>query len=157
MNVQYCFKIGIFSLLIGITACKGSSEVGDDSASGDTVDREAIYWTRVDSAKMEFTEADVKFMTGMIAHHAQALIMSRLAPTHGGSSAVLTLAKRIINAQKDEIASMQQWLRERGQPVPRVEINGLDLTIHGVDRKMDHTNMAGMLSPAQLKELDQKL
>jgi uncharacterized protein (DUF305 family) len=78
---------------------------------------------------MRFTDADVEFVTGMISHHAQALIMSELAPSHGASQSVQTLAARIINAQRDEIALMQRWLNDRGQPVPQVKIDGLDLTI----------------------------
>lgn len=93
-------------------------------------------------------------MTGMIGHHAQALVMSRLAPTNGASPAVQRLAARIINAQKDEIATMQKWLRDREQPVPEVHIDGLKLTIHGAgEHGMHHMNMPGMLSQAQLEEL----
>lgn len=113
---------------------------------------EALYYARLDSARMRFTPADVNFMTGMIAHHAQALVMAALAPTHGASESVRTLCARIINAQRDEIATMQQWLRDRGQPVPEVHIDGLDLMIHGVADH--HHHMPGMLSRAQLEELD---
>lgn len=90
---------------------------------------EALYWARIDSSKMNFTQADVDFMTGMIGHHAQALIMSDLAPANGASQSIQTLAARIINAQKDEIETMQNWLEERNQPVPRVHIDGLNLMI----------------------------
>lgn len=118
---------------------------------------EALFNARQDSAKMRFTQADVDFMVGMIGHHAQALIMSRLAPENGASSAVQVLASRIINAQNDEIAAMQRWLKERDQPVPMVHIEGLILTIHGGGHEhmghMDHTNMPGMLSQTQLNEL----
>src|SRR5687767_11423458 len=62
--------------------------------------------------------ADVRFMSTMIGHHAQAIDMASLAPTHGASPTIQTLAARVINAQKDEIALMQQWLRDHGQPVP---------------------------------------
>lgn len=113
---------------------------------------EALYWERKEEAQSSFTEADVRFMTGMIGHHAQALIMARLAPTNGASASVQTLAARIINAQQDEIASMQRWLRERGQPVPEVHIDGLHLMVHGGGHH-DHTHMPGMLTQAQLEEL----
>jgi uncharacterized protein (DUF305 family) len=53
-----------------------------------------------------FTEADVRFMSGMISHHAQALVMAGWAPSHGASPSVRTLAERIINGQQDEITSM---------------------------------------------------
>jgi len=128
----------------------------ESSAKADKAELEELYWAKIDSSKMNFTEADVKFMTGMIGHHAQALIMSELAPKNGASSQVQTLAARIINAQKDEIATMQNWLRERDQPVPEVNINGLNLMIHGTG--MDHSNhmkMAGMLSQDQLVELSE--
>jgi uncharacterized protein (DUF305 family) len=90
-------------------------------------------------------------MQGMIAHHAQALVMSRLAPTHGASPAVQTLAARIINAQQDEIATMQRWLRDRGQTVPEIHIEGTTLMVHGAEHG---AHMPGMLTPEQLQELD---
>ena len=78
---------------------------------------EELYWSRIQESKMNFTQADVDFMTGMISHHAQALVMSDLAPENNASPTIQTLAARIINAQKDEIATMQNWLKERNQPV----------------------------------------
>ncbi len=141
----------------------------------DTAEKESIFWARQESARTRFVQADVDFMTGMIGHHAQALIMSDLAPKNGASPEIQTLAARIINAQKDEIAIMQTWLRDRDQPVPEVHIDGLNLMIHGLEDEggqgahgghgggdhgggdhggmHDHSDMPGMLSPAQLEEL----
>ena len=93
-----------------------------------------------DSARAH--DADVRFMQHMIAHHGQALVMSRLAPTHAASNPVRILAARIENAQQDEIALMQQWLRSRGQEAP------------GPHDHADHADMPGMLTPAQLRELE---
>ncbi|MTI88955.1 MAG: DUF305 domain-containing protein [Balneolaceae bacterium] len=151
--------LGLF-LLVGATACSSTSNTlsNTNTSSGSQSELEELYWARQDSARMNFTEADVKFMTGMIAHHAQALIMSRLAPENHASPQVQTLTSRIINAQKDEIKTMQAWLRDRGQPVPEIHIDGLELTITGVSdkpMKVDHTKMAGILSPQQLKELSE--
>jgi uncharacterized protein (DUF305 family) len=112
---------------------------------------EALYEARADSARQHFTAADTRFMTSMIGHHAQALVMARLAPTHGASPAVRTLAARIINAQEDEIALMQRWLLNRGQPVPEIHIDGLQLMIHGPEHAM---HMPGMLTDEQMRELD---
>ena len=100
---------------------------------------------------MRFTPADARFVTDMIGHHAQAIVMARMAPTHGASPTVQTLAARILNAQNDEIALMRQWLEERGQPVPELMYMGNDVMVHGVDHSMD---MPGMLTPAQIAELD---
>ena len=102
---------------------------------------------------MRFTEADVRFMTGMIAHHAQALVMAGLAPTHGASQPLQTLTARTINAQQDEIATMQRWLRDRGQPVPEVHIEGTTLVVRGAGD--DAMHMPGMLTSDQMRDLDQ--
>lgn len=116
---------------------------------------EALFQARADSARMRYSEADVHFMTGMIGHHAQALVMARMAPTHGASPTIRTLAARIHSAQQDEISLMQQWLRERGRPVPEVHIEGARLMIHGGGEHAEHhAHMPGMLTDAQLAELD---
>ncbi len=135
-------------------ACGGAGGPRGETAPGpaatSTAELEAIYRARSDSARLRFTEADVRFMTGMIGHHAQALVMAGLAPTHGASPAIQTLGARIINAQQDEIATMQQWLRDRRQTVPDVHIMGTTLMVHGPDYVM---HMPGMLTPDQIREL----
>lgn len=150
---------GVVVLLVVLTAtacggaARGPAETGPRQPGGlSDAEIEAIYRARRDSARMRFTDADVHFVTGMIGHHAQALVMSRLAPSNGANPSVRTLAARIINAQRDEIALMQRWLRNRDQPVPEVEINGTDLMIHGAEHAM---HMPGMLTPEQMRELEQ--
>jgi uncharacterized protein (DUF305 family) len=90
-------------------------------------------------------------MTGMIHHHAQAIEMGRMAPTHGASPMIRTLAARIINAQRDEIALMQRWLRDRDEPVPQVHVSDEGVMVHGADHGM---HMPGMLTPEQIRKLD---
>lgn len=147
--------IAALLILVGAVACKSTQNLQTNTSSTDKSEMEEIYWARVDSSRMSFSDADVDFMTGMIGHHAQALIISRLVPENGASREVQTLASRIINAQKDEIATMQQWLRDRNQPVPQIEIEGLNLTIDGMGHHhhSGHMNMPGMLSQDQLDEL----
>jgi len=88
-----------------------------------------------------YTVADVEFMQGMIAHHAQAIYMSRMAEAHGANPRVLKLANKIDQSQVAEIRIMQQWLRANDQAAP--------------DTSSWRTmTMAGMLTEAQLKELD---
>lgn len=128
------------TLLLGLfflSACKSTGSVFEsDSTISQTaqIDRnfaelEALYWARIDSSRMHFVQADVDFMSDMIIHHAQALIMSRLAPTNQASQTIQTLAARIINAQQDEIATMQKWLRDRGQSVPLVSFDDLVMIV----------------------------
>jgi uncharacterized protein (DUF305 family) len=109
----------------------------------------AIAKARADSVRHPYTAADVQFMTGMIGHHAQAIVMSGWAPTHGAGSSVRLLCERIINAQQDEIATMQTWLRDRNEPVPQA--SGAGMKMAGMDHPM---LMPGMLTDAQLQQLD---
>jgi uncharacterized protein (DUF305 family) len=135
------------------TACAPAAQTADEVAPQPSVDvaaYEALYRARRDSAMMQYSEADVHFVTGMIAHHAQALIMSALAPTNEAGPVIRTLTARIINAQKDEIALMQQWLRDRGEDVPVLEGEGVDVVVLG----HEHMHMAGMLTPDQLADLE---
>lgn len=90
----------------------------------------------------------------MIAHHAQALIMARLAPEKGASPSIQTLASRIINSQKDEIASMQRWLSDRDQAVPKISFEGLDMKIMLDGQPFtSYRKMRGVLSQDQLEKL----
>ena len=101
--------------------------------------------------RQKFTAADVKFMTGMIGHHAQAIEMATMAPKNGASPTLLTLAGRIMNAQRDEIRLMQQWLRERNQEVPDPFHKDEHEDMAGMHHH--HDMMPGMLSEEQMKEL----
>ncbi len=138
--------------VVASMACAGAGtgvETTPSPAGGSTAALEALYRARLDSARTRFTEADVRFMTGMISHHAQALEMAGFAPTRGVGPSVRTLAARTINAQRDEITVMQQWLRDRGQPVPEVSTG--DSTVRVPNGGMF---MPGMLTPQQMRELD---
>ena len=114
-------------------------------------DSAAIANAKDDKHRYAFTKADVDFMSGMIHHHAQAIVMAKMAPTHGASSAVLTLAERIINAQTDEITLMSNWLRDRNQPVPEPSPTGMKMKMGGEEHVM---LMPGMLTEEQMKQLD---
>jgi len=121
--------------------------------------------TQPEPARYPHSEADVQFMSGMIGHHAQALVMAGWAPSHGASPAVRTLAERIVSGQRDEIALMQQWLRDRGQPVPEPSIDtsrgthdsGTGMMKHPGPSGHEHAGhdmlMPGMLTQAQMEEL----
>jgi uncharacterized protein (DUF305 family) len=112
-----------------------------------------IARARADSLRNPYVEADVEFMYNMIGHHAQAITMSRLAPTHGASPEVQRLAARIINAQQDEIAIMERWLRDRQKPVPVIPTDG-SAPMMLMNGETMHMLMPGMLTPAQLQQLD---
>lgn len=104
-----------------------------------------------------YIPADIDFLTGMIAHHAQAIMMSKWAPGHGASSSIQDLCARIVVSQRDEITAMQRWLRDRGLPAPAPDTlwHGAAMpampSMPGAQAPM---LMPGMLSAAQLAQLD---
>lgn len=130
-------------LALALAACGGAARGSAQAAPAPAA--------AADTAR-GYTEADVRFMTAMIPHHAQAVAMSRMALTHDANPQVRRLAERIINAQVDEIATMQQWLRDRGQPVPEADPAGLRMDHGGAEH---HMLMPGMLTAEQMAQLDQ--
>jgi len=98
-----------------------------------------------------YSDADIAFMTGMIPHHAQAVIMAGWAPTHGARSDVAILCERIVVGQADEIRSMQQWLSDHGLPVPDATATRMKMKMNGVEHDM---LMPGMLTDEEMAELD---
>ena len=96
-----------------------------------------------DLSGIEHTAADVRFMQGMIGHHAQALEMAEAATDQAGSEAVRLLAQRIDISQRDEIRMMQEWLAARVEDVP-----GLD---H--HHRPGAMPMPGMLTAEQMSRL----
>ena len=96
-----------------------------------------------------YTTDDVDFMSGMIYHHAQAVLIAGWAPTHGASSSVRTLCDRIVASQNDEIALLSRWLATRHEAVPHPDPD------HMMMPGMDSTHMMpGMLSAEQLAQLE---
>ena len=94
-----------------------------------------------------YTAADVRFMQGMIGHHAQALVVAALVPERTQRSDFHLMAERIGLSQETEIAQMKRWLEERGEVVPSA-----DAHVHAA---MGHGQlMPGMLTDAELKRLE---
>jgi len=106
---------------------------------------------RPELVRAPYNAADVEFMTGMIPHHAQAVVMAGWAASHGARPDVRVLCERIVVAQGDEIAMMRNWLRDRGQPVPAADATHHRMKMNGVEHDM---LMPGMLSPEEMAQLD---
>ena len=106
---------------------------------------------RPDLVRGPYNQADVTFMQGMIPHHAQAVLMAKMARTHGAREGVRVLCERILVAQSDEITMMRNWLRDRGQVVPAADATHHKHTMNGVAHDM---LMPGMLTPEEMAALD---
>jgi uncharacterized protein (DUF305 family) len=107
-----------------------------------------------------YTAADVQFMQGMIAHHAQALAMTALVPPRTGRQVMRLLAQRIEVSQNDEIGLMQRWLQRRHEAVPALDAKHVATmqtnAMPGMSMGSAPTSsmmMPGMLTPEQLAQL----
>jgi uncharacterized protein (DUF305 family) len=111
-------------------------------------------------AKSSFTQADVRFMQGMIVHHQQAVEMAELVADRTNDEDVTTIAGRILSSQADEIEFMNEWLSARDQKTVMVGMDHsqmdhsqMDHSTHMMGHAMDHSQMAGMATPEQMAEL----
>jgi uncharacterized protein (DUF305 family) len=146
-------KMAILTAGFFLAACsghRGEVRTSAQPATGNQGGYATRSASRTTKSSYPYTQADVRFMAGMIEHHAQALVMAGWAASHGANPSVRTLAERIINGQQDEIATMQRWLRDRGQPVPEPG-QEMKMKMAGGEHEM---LMPGMLTEAQMKELD---
>ena len=106
---------------------------------------------RPDLVRQPYSDADINFMSGMIPHHAQAVLIAGWARSHGAREDIARLCERQVVAQRDEIAFMRNWLRDRGQPVPAADATHHRMKMNGVEHDM---LMPGMLTPDDLAQLD---
>jgi uncharacterized protein (DUF305 family) len=106
---------------------------------------------RPDLVRQPYSDADIDFMTGMIPHHAQAVLIAGWAASHGARPDVRILCERQVIAQRDEIEFMRNWLRDRGQFVPAANATHHRMKMNGVEHDM---LMPGMLSAEELAQLD---
>ena len=130
MSASRILAVAATLILAALTACSGAKESTEQPSPRPV-------------SRYPYTEADVRFMSDMIGHHAQALAMAALAPRNEASPEILRLAERLTAGQQDEIGTMERWLRARGKPVPDPHH-----AMHGLP-------MPGMLTEAQMRELEQ--
>ncbi len=97
-----------------------------------------------DLANLSFTDADVKFMQGMISHHAQAVEMGALVEDRTNREALIAMAQRISISQEDEMSMMRGWLEDRGLDIPDE---------HAHHSMGEDDLMPGMLSPEDFAQL----
>src|SRR5215813_13500242 len=141
--------------LLALIANSACTHATMNHAKASAADKAAIHQPteaqRALGIYQPFSQADIDFMTGMIPHHAQAVIMAGWAPSHGARSDVGILCERIVVGQNDEIRSMQTWLRDRDQPVPDAKSTRMKMKMNGVEHDM---LMPGMLTDEEMAALD---
>ena len=133
---------GLACITLGVTPGQAQPPIVQPGAPGEP-SREISAAEASDLAGIRYTDADVKFMQGMIPHHAQALEMTGLLATRTGRDVMRQLARRIEISQEDEIAMMQEWLRVRAQTVTPIDAH----------HAPDWAPMPGMLSREEMDRL----
>jgi uncharacterized protein (DUF305 family) len=133
----------LFLLAVPAAGPAAAAPIVQPGAPGEPA-RELTAEEAVEIADTSYSPADVRFMQDMIPHHHQALEMAALVEGRTNNRELIDVAGRIDATQRDEIAFMQDWLRERGERVP-------DPTTHHAMHM--HHEMAGMATPEQMAEL----
>jgi uncharacterized protein (DUF305 family) len=123
-------------------APRGGARVVQPGAPGEGT--RVLELTDLAAPSPPWTDADVRFMRGMIPHHAQALDMAALVRERTENEDIRLLAQRIEISQKDEIATMRRWLQGRGLEPPGE---------HAHHMMGDHALMPGMLTSGQMGRL----
>ena len=145
MSRRLIAAVGLSLMLVGASSFRASA--GADWQSAQAADPKP----RPDLVRQPYSDADVEFMAGMIPHHAQAVLFAGWAGSHGARPEIRVLCERMVIGQRDEIAFMRTWLRDRGQAVPDANATHHRMKMNGVEHDM---LMPGMLSPAELAQLD---
>ena len=135
--------LGVFLLCQATSLMAQDVPIIQPGAPGDAA-RELSAEEAIEIANTSYSPDDAQFMTDMIPHHNQAMQMAELVPDRTNRQELNDVAGRINASQEDEIAFMQQWLRERGEPIPEPTAHDAMHTTH---------KMAGMASPEEMAEL----
>ena len=137
MKRSYSPVLLLSAFAVGLGSCGGAARSAADLEALAALNRQG------------HSPADVHFMTNMIPHHAQAVLFAGWAESHQASSAIQIFCARMVVAQRDEIVTMRSWLLERDEPAPPAEYSRMRMPAGA-----DHQAMPGMLTEAQLNELD---
>jgi uncharacterized protein (DUF305 family) len=146
------------ALLLGAFACSSAGRGGaaDPTLTPSTAGA-AMVSSIGDTTAHGNAAADVRFLQGMIPHHAQALTMVAMIPARSTREEMRLLGERIAVSQRDEIASMRRWLESRGEYAPAVDSAGAHA--HGAHaaqppgHEAQHHAMPGMLTDEELSRL----
>jgi uncharacterized protein (DUF305 family) len=137
---KYVFLV-ILTFLMGDFAFADNAPIIQPGAPGEN-SKKLDPETATSIAMTSHIDADIKFLQGMIVHHQQAIVMSKLAAKRTNNKTIIDLANRIDLSQVDEINFMESWLSSRDQNAH--EMNHKDHM---------HMNMSGMATPAQIESL----
>ncbi|WP_094979788.1 DUF305 domain-containing protein [Rhodococcus pyridinivorans] len=146
--------VGAMALAVVFTAAACS-----DSDTGTTAATSSATTSATASAADEaaaHNDADVMFAQMMIPHHSQAIEMSDMLLAKQDIPADVTaLAEQIKAAQGPEIAQLESWLEQGGEPTEMPETGNNDMPGMDMDEGMDGMEgMEGMQMEGMMSEED---
>ncbi|MEU2122684.1 DUF305 domain-containing protein [Nocardia niwae] len=109
------------SILVLAAAAALSLAGCGDSDTGHTAEHGTSTTTSAGpsaTARAEFDDADVTFLQMMYPHHAQAVEMARLVPSHTDNAQLRALATQVEQAQAPEMQQITALLQSFGKPAP---------------------------------------
>jgi uncharacterized protein (DUF305 family) len=148
--VHHLNSVYVLVMVLALTACGGTARTAGQPGVQPLGD-DAVAVPFIGNVIGDPNPADVAFMSGMIPHHAQAVLIAGWAATHTTRRDVRVLAERIVVGQRAEIALMQTWLKDRSLPVPASDATHHRMVMNGMEHDM---LMPGMLTEADLAQLD---
>ena len=138
MMNKLCAGVAVSAVLLAATGCGNDN---DDAASE----------TQTAANGDVFNDADLAFASGMIQHHAQALLMVDITMDRELDPEILQLADDVRAAQVPEIEQMAAWLTAWDKPIPETVRDHANAH-GGGDVEMD--DMPGMMSEDDMSELE---
>ncbi|PKV79758.1 DUF305 domain-containing protein [Nocardia fluminea] len=114
----------------------------DDSTTTQSTEHSTTTTTVATSAtaSTDFNAADVSFLQMMYPHHAQAVEMAKMVPSHTQNQQLIALAAQVEKAQAPEMQQITDLLAGFGEPAPSATEG------HG-------GHMPGMMTDAQMSSL----
>lgn len=113
----------------------------DDSTTTTHTTEHSTTTTTSAAASTDFNDADVSFLQMMYPHHAQAVEMAKMVPSHTQNQQLIALAAQVEKAQAPEMQQITDLLAGFGKPAPSATEG------HG-----GH-DMPGMMTDAQMSSL----
>ncbi len=144
-RIPFSTCLVVVTASLSMVACGGAARTAHPGDIG-------AYEAAVQRNARPVSDADARFMTMMIPHHAQAVLFAGWAKSHGASPAIQAFCERVVVGQGDEIRTMRTWLADHDQPVPPGTPESADTRTGKVDHMI--AMMPGILSPEQLNEID---
>ncbi|MFI7526466.1 DUF305 domain-containing protein [Nocardia salmonicida] len=112
----------------------------DDSTATHPTEHSTTTTTSA-AASTDFNDVDVSFLQMMYPHHAQAVEMAKMVPSHTQNQQLIALAAQVEKAQAPEMQQITDLLAGFGEPAPSATEG------HG-----GH-DMPGMMTDAQMSAL----